>query len=100
MNLSAAVEAERLAALASFDIMDSAPSASLNALVDSVRDIFGVAACAVTLLDSRRVWFKAVSGLAATEIARDQAFCDHTIRSDEILIVEDALRDDRFSRSD
>jgi diguanylate cyclase (GGDEF)-like protein len=94
-----AIEAERLAELASFEIMDSAPSAPLNALVDSVRDMFGVTACAVTMLDDHRVWFKAVAGLDAVQIARDRAFCEHVIQSDDILVVEDATLDPRFADS-
>lgn len=97
MNSFLAIEDERLAELASFEIMDSAPSAPLNALVDSVREMFGVTACAVTLLDDHRVWFKAVAGLDAVQIVRDRAFCDHTIQSDRVFIVEDATLDPRFA---
>jgi diguanylate cyclase (GGDEF)-like protein len=97
MNSTLAIESERLAELASFEIMDSAPSAPLNALVDSVREMFGVTACAVTMLDDHRVWFKAVAGLDAVQIARDRAFCDHTIQSDSVFVVEDATLDPRFA---
>ncbi|BDA86409.1 hypothetical protein Sa4125_39510 [Aureimonas sp. SA4125] len=99
MNSSLAIETERLAELATFETTDSAPSAPLNALVDSVREMFGVTACAVTMLDSHRVWFKAVAGLDAVQIAQNSAFCDLTLQSDKIFVVEDALADDRFAES-
>ena len=54
---------------------------------------------AVSLVDAERQWFVAGVGTFAVSTPRDAAFCNHAIRSDEILVVEDAGLDRRFARN-
>ncbi|XCN75428.1 MAG: GAF domain-containing protein [Candidatus Electrothrix aestuarii] len=51
----------------------------------------------ITLLDETRQWFKAKVGLAVSETPREVAFCNHALNQSEMLIIEDARRDERFS---
>lgn len=90
-------EAHRLSALKGLDLLDTTAEAPFDALVGLVADIFGVSICAISLIDSDRQWFKACFGLEAFETPRDVAFCDHTIRRDDVLVVADARKDSRFS---
>ena len=60
---------------------------------------FDVPIALVSLVDTDRQWFKSRFGLDTTETAREVAFCDHTIRAAEVLVVEDATLDPRFSNN-
>jgi len=51
----------------------------------------------VTLIDRERQWYKARHGFDFSETSRDMGFCSHAILQNEPLVVNDALRDDRFA---
>ena len=51
----------------------------------------------VTLIDSDRQVVKAGVGTDLQETPRSAAFCDYTIRADEVLVVPDAKEDPRFA---
>jgi diguanylate cyclase (GGDEF)-like protein len=90
-------EPERLAALRSLDILDTAPEPELDELVQLAAAICEVPIALVTLLDERRQWFKASFGMDIRETPRQVAFCNHTIRQSNLLQVADATLDHRFA---
>ena len=51
----------------------------------------------VTLVDRDRQWFKSHQGFDFSETPRDIGFCSHAILENAPLVVNDALKDDRFA---
>lgn len=90
-------EARRLAALAEYDILDTAPEQPFERIVRLVRMLIGVPVATITFVDTDRQWFKARRGLDVCETSRTLAICDHTIRTDQPLIVPDLRADARFA---
>jgi len=90
-------EVARLAALDSYEILDSPPEPSFDTLVRLTAQIFQVPTALVSLVDRERQWFKARVGIDVCETDRTVAFCAHAILTRAPLIVEDALEDPRFA---
>ena len=89
-------EAERLAALRRYDILDTPAEADFDDFTRLAAQICGTTMATITLVDSARQWFKGHLGLAERETPRDVSFCGHTIAGSEILEVPDTLEDERF----
>ena len=91
-------EAERLAALRSYDILDTACEAAFDELASLAAQLTGSPIALVSLVDADRQWFKARHGIDVAETPRDMAFCAHTILDPgRPLIVEDATANARFA---
>jgi diguanylate cyclase (GGDEF)-like protein len=90
-------EAGRLRALQRYNILDSAPERNFDIITELVRDLLSVPICAISLVDEDRQWWKSRQGLDASQSLRSVAFCDHTIRSRNALVVENACEDSRFA---
>ena len=89
-------EATRVGTLRALDILDTAPEERFDRLTRLAKRLFGVPIALVSLVDTNRQWFKSCDGLGATETPREISFCGHAILSDDILVIPDALLDDRF----
>ncbi|WP_414710760.1 GGDEF domain-containing protein [Pseudoxanthomonas sp.] len=91
-------EEARLAALRSFDILDSEPERAFDDLVRIAAGICGVPMAAVTLIDRDRQWFKAQVGMDSPDPSLDTSFCAHTVLDPTAAtVVPDATRDHRFA---
>ncbi|MEO6117622.1 MAG: PAS domain-containing protein [Methylotenera sp.] len=92
-------EANRLLAVESYEILDSAQETDFDDLVKLAAMIFQVPIATVTIVDEHRQWFKAAVGLLVKETSRDISFCTHTIELNSPLVVENTLQDDRFAEN-
>jgi PAS domain S-box-containing protein len=89
-------EQERLAALKSYAVLDTASEAAFDALAELAAFVVGVPIGLVSLVDEERQWFKARYGLEAPETSREVSFCGHVVESGLPLVVQDATIDPRF----
>lgn len=51
----------------------------------------------LSLVDADRQWFLVRVGLDVAEMPRAVSFCGHAICGDDLFVVEDAQRDERFA---
>lgn len=89
-------ELSRLTSLRALDILDTSREERFDRLTRLARRIFSVPIAMVSLVDEDRQWFKSSIGISARQTLRNISFCGHAILGDDIFIVEDATRDDRF----
>ncbi len=89
-------EAERVAALRHYDILDSQAEVAFDRITRMAAKRFNVPIALVSLVDADRQWFKSRYGLEAVETPRDVAFCSHAILGNDVFIVNDATTDLRF----
>jgi diguanylate cyclase (GGDEF)-like protein/PAS domain S-box-containing protein len=89
-------EAVRLASLHATGLLDTPPEERFDRITRLAQRVFGMPIALVSLVDEERQWFKSRCGLSKTETLRSIAFCDYTIREDEVMVVPDASVDPRF----
>src|SRR5581483_7203767 len=90
-------EAERLADLYAYEILDSDPEEPFEDIVGIAAFICGTRWARVNFVDAQRQWTKAVLGMDRDDTPRDAAFCPHTIVAPEgVTVVNDASGDERF----
>jgi len=89
-------ETLRLAELRRLRILDTPPERYFDAIVEQVAELTDCPVALITLVDSRRQWFKARHGLAITQSRRELSFCTHAIRYQGAFEVCDTLADRRF----
>ena len=90
-------EAQRLAALHRYQILDTAPEQAFDDFAILAAAICQTPEALLTFLDRDRQWFKtSLTDAFAGETSREVSFCSHTIMHKEVFIVEDALLDARF----
>lgn len=89
-------ESLRLDVLHGLRILDTEPEPAFDAVARLAGQQLGCPIALISLIDRERQWFKASRGLDVRETPRDIAFCTHAILQDDVFVVEDAPRDDRF----
>src|SRR5262245_26714567 len=91
-------EADRLAALALYQILDTPPEFAHDALTELAAQICNCPVALISLLDERRQWFKSKYGFPAdfAECPREITVCNTTICSNDLLYVPDLTKDSRF----
>lgn len=93
-------EARRLAALRSYEVLDTEAEAEFDDLATLAAGICDTPTAMVSLVAEDRQWFKARVGLEATQTGRDVSFCAHAMLQDSVMVVADTTRDARFRDND
>ena len=83
-------EADRLAALKRYGVLDTTPEAAFDDLANLAARLCEAPMAAVSLVDAERQWFKAEVGLGVSDTPRPTSFCAHAMVSDRPTVVTDA----------
>ncbi|VVD60888.1 diguanylate cyclase [Pandoraea eparura] len=91
-------EPERLKALSAYELGTERPLPSLDPVVRIAARMFNMPVAAVNMIGSDHVFFAASIGLEGGEVnmSRDVSFCAHAITQGSVMVVPDAMLDERF----
>lgn len=89
-------EQARLDALHSLNLLHTLPEARFDAITEDAVNYFQAPISTISLVDADREWYKSHQGIAVDDGGRAESFCGHTILGQNIFVVEDTLKDDRF----
>lgn len=90
-------ETERLEVIRSLMPSHITTTPELDALTELVRDVFGTASAAVTIIDDDWQRVAATAGIKATSCSREQSVCNHVVFTGQPFVVPDFRDDERFS---
>ena len=90
-------ESDRLAALRTYNVLDTPPEPAFDGLVGLAAHVCGTPMAAINLLDDRRQWFKAEVGLGFKETPLEVAICAKAILQPGLFIVPDTAKDPRLA---
>ena len=94
-TLIPADEAERLAALRRYDLLDTPPDGAFDRITAIAARIFNVPISIVSVVDQDRIWFKSHPGLDVDEVDREPGLCASAILQNEPWVISDARHDPR-----
>src|SRR5512136_2653441 len=92
-------EKKRLKVLWQYEVLDTVPEEVFDDLTELAAMICEAPIALISLVDEDRQWFKAKVGTTLSETARDFSFCSYAITQNDIFIVPDATRDERFAHN-
>jgi signal transduction histidine kinase len=89
-------EAERLQALRSYGILDTAVEPAFDDITRIASYVCQTPISLISLVDEGRQWFKSEVGLGMRETPLDQSICAHALLEHSFLEVQDTTKDARF----
>ena len=90
-------EEARLQVVQSLGLLDTPPEERFDRYTRFARQLLGVPIAFVSIIGDDTQWFKSAQGFSARQSPRELSFCTHTIVEDEMMVVEDAFMDPRFT---
>jgi eukaryotic-like serine/threonine-protein kinase len=98
LPVDAAAEAERVAAVRRYNILDTPPEDAFDDITRIATRMLRTPVALVSIIDSDRVWHKSRQGTPVEEVDRNTSFCSTTIPDhDGAWSIPDARRDERTS---
>ncbi|WP_298962336.1 PAS-domain containing protein [uncultured Roseibium sp.] len=89
-------ESDRLKALHALQILHSERLPEFDAVVEAIATVFDCPISLISIVGEDEQWFKAKCGLDADSTSRDVSFCQHAIHSNDLFVIPDARKDERF----
>jgi formate hydrogenlyase transcriptional activator len=86
----------RLAALQSYEILDTLPEPAFDRLAKLAAQICGTPYAAITFIDRERSFYKSKVGFTNSDAPGSRGFCHQAIRHPDLFNVPDATQDERF----
>jgi diguanylate cyclase (GGDEF)-like protein len=87
----------RADALLRYEVLNTPAEPNFDRITRIASSVLGCPVCTLALADRDRFWFKSKQGVDATEMPREMAFCEETIRGRDVFVVPDATADSRFA---
>ncbi|MSU92340.1 GAF domain-containing protein [Rhodobacteraceae bacterium 2CG4] len=88
---------ERLKTLHAYNVLDTERERDFDQIVELAARICGTPISVINLIDERRQWFKAETGLGVRETPLETSLCAHAILQDEFVEIPDTLKDPRMA---
>jgi len=94
-------EDNRLAELDRLDVMNPFPEAAFDQITAKLAKIFDAPAVMMNLIDKDTQYVKSFAGISLEEfgeryLPRKNTLCGHVVGTNETIVVEDLLKDERF----
>lgn len=89
-------DAERLAALASYEILDTEHEKEFDDIVSMAAELCDVPISVINLIADGRQWFKSEIGLNVRELPLDISICAHALLQKDVFVIEDMTEDETF----
>lgn len=88
-------EAERLAALDSYDILNTSPEREFDDIVRLASTICQTPVALISFVEEGRQWFKSKLGVDISETGLDASICAHALLESDYMEVPDTTKDKR-----
>ena len=85
----------RLAALASYDILDTPAETAFDAIVLNASRVCGTPVALISLVADGRQWFKARVGFGECQTPLTESVCAYVLQEADVLVIPDLTLDPR-----
>lgn len=94
----------RLAALHDLEMLDTPQEERFDRYTRQLAKVFDAPICLISLIDETRQFWKSSEGVATQgakdrEGPRETSICGHVVAGNEVLVIEDVLKDKRFANN-
>ena len=99
IDSSHAREEARLGELYRYKILDTPEEPVFDDLARLAAQLCDTPMAVISFMDRDRQWFKSRVGVAASEYPRHNTFCAQVIHEDDLFVVPNPVKDERFANS-
>ena len=90
-------EADRLRTLEQYNVLDAPPTEAFDRITRLAARLFDVPIAMVNFIDQEDQWCLSAHGLALERADREVSFCARAIQQNNVMVVPDARKDERFA---